>query len=193
MIKKQQTQIDGIQTLNYSGIVSVKIYRKDRLISTKTFHNKGRFPLFKFLCQCLGGLYADENKPSQIKLFNYTSGTSTLASDFNWESEADWKAGITEVSSYITLDATPVIKSTEDEENQQYKITFHFRIPDAYIAGQQINLIGLYGNNAVDPRKDALAYYKFTDENGAWAPLDFSGATGNFTVIIDWTIILQNA
>ncbi len=197
--KKKQTKtkevqkVEGTQNINYSGKVTVSILRNNKTISSKTYCNMGRAPLFKFLCNCLAGKYYDTLRPCKIKLFNFTN-TQVSPSNFNWEN-VDFDTYMEQVSPYITFDATPIIKgvNTDDDPTtiDKYQVTYHFRVPDAYLVRGQINIVALYSNDATG-QKDAVAYYKLA-ENNEWAPIDFTNATGNFSLVIDWTLLLKNA
>lgn len=189
---KEIKKVEGSQNIGYSGKVTVSILRNNKPISSKTYCNTGRAPLFKFLCSCLAGTYRDSTKPCKIKLFNYT-GTSA-PSAFNWET-ADFASYMEQISPYITFDAAPVVKGINADNDtttiDKYQVTYHFRIPDAYLVKGQVNVIALYSNDA-NSQQEAVAYYKLA-ENNTWTPIDFTNATGNFSLVIDWTLVLKNA
>ena len=70
--KSQVAEVSNKQSFSYEGSVKMQIQRNGKIVSTKTFKNSGRMPLFKFLCNCLAGVYSEQSRPVKLKLFNYT-------------------------------------------------------------------------------------------------------------------------
>lgn len=67
----------GEQNIGYQGMVSVKIQRGNRIISSKTYHNSGMPSLFRFLANCLAGSVSANGRPVKIKLFEFPQGMLT--------------------------------------------------------------------------------------------------------------------
>lgn len=179
--------------IDYSGHVEVKLLRDRKVISSYKYHNKGRGKLFKFLCNALAGNYIERERPCQIKLFYYqkadTTDTNTkvLPNNFNWEELGD--NDLTAASTFINYDTAPVL--IKDENN--YKVTYHFRIPFTQICNSSIYIVGLYPINVISDKDDASAYYLFIDtENNNWKPINIKDSAGNFSLVIDWTLMLEN-
>jgi hypothetical protein len=95
----------------------------------------------------------------------------------------------------IKYEATPLIKYVEAETTangemipEHYETTFHFRVPFSMISGEYVHMVGIYPTNAMS-NAQASAYYLFTEDKADgtryWAPLDLSGITGNFSIILD--------
>ena len=179
--------------IDYSGHVEVKLLRDRKIISSYKYHNNGRGKLFKFLCNALAGNYIERERPCQIRLFYYQNADianpdiNVAPSDFNWETLGD--NDLTVASSFINYDTTPVL--IRDSENDKYKVVYHFRIPFTQICNSTIHIVGLYPINAISNRDDASAYYLFAEDN-TWKPIDVPDSVGNFSIVIDWTLELEN-
>lgn len=57
-----------------------------------------------------------------------------------------------------------------------------------------IHMVGFYPNNTFPGNEiDASAYYLFVNDDGdKWAPIELENVTGNFSIIIDWTMAVMN-
>ena len=185
--KNQVAEVSNKQSFSYEGSVKMQIQRNGKTISTKTFKNSGRMPLFKFLCNCLAGVYSEQSRPVKLKLFNYTGTRQPQL--FEWDSEEIWQE-LEVASPFVNYTSSPVVK--EDAENGNYSATYHFKINDTYISGNRVNVIAIYGSNAVDQKLEACAYFVLKNEAGAWEPIDFSASRGNFSVIFEWTMKISN-
>lgn len=202
------TTIGGSQYINYQGNISVSIVKNNKVLQTKKFHNSGMPKLFEFLAKALGGNTSEYLRPVKIKLFRYPGADTTgglTPTNFNWE--VAWNEGEqspTAVSPYIWYNATPVIKKTAKTntsgisattyaEDYQYEVTFHFTVPAAYISEDTIHIVGFYPNSATNDIEDVSAYYLFTKDDGKlWDPIAISKISGNFSIFIDWTLIISN-
>ena len=180
--------------IGYSGRVEVKLLRDRKLISSYKYHNKGRGKLFKFLCNALAGNYIERERPCQVKLFYCKKADATDQNEkvdpkaFNWDAPDN---ELTAASSFVSYDAAPVL--VKDDENDKYKITYHFRIPFTKICNKVIHIVGLYPANVISDKEDASAYYLFADaKENAWKPIIVPDLAGNFSLVIDWTLELEN-
>lgn len=196
--KKKTTDVKVVkkQPLNYAGSATIKILRGNKTISSKTFHNAGRIPLFKFLCNCLGGTYSEQLRPCKIKLFNYV-GTAT-PNTIDWEADATWN-WISEASSFVTYDAGPVVKLVQEVTSgdevipSHWETTYHFKVNSSYISQSAVNIIAIYGNNGANSKADASAYFLLKQTGAdAWDPITFESANNNFSVVIEWTMTFDN-
>ena len=210
-----KTQIDGTQDISYAGKVSIKVQRGNKTILTKQYHNNGMPDLFKFLCQALAGTYNDELRPCKIKLFCYDEANSNQEN--TQPSQFDWQEVFTETSligsdtskprnasPFVLYDTTPVvtkreIKGVNGNFKTSYETTFHFRIPGSLITTDLVHMIGLYSNYVyAGLEKEACAYYLLTERDSEnklyWAPLNLGEdkVSGNFSLIIDWTMSVTN-
>jgi hypothetical protein len=50
----------------------------EKTLSTRKFDNSGMPNLFKFLCNCLAGNYAEKMRPCKVKLFSYIKATDPI-------------------------------------------------------------------------------------------------------------------
>jgi len=210
-------QAKGEQLIGYQGHVTVSIQHGNRTIMTKTYHNSGMPNLFKFLAMALAGDNTNNLRPVKIKMFKYPGATwdttdgGQTAKGFSWtkawtntsDKSPTKKLKPVQVSPFVLYDTAPIVTKVENtfnttggnteltEDDYHYETTLHFRIPFSYISDTTIHLIGLYPNNATDNQRDVSAYYLFADD-GTWDPLLLDDASGNYSIIIKWTMILTN-
>lgn len=188
-VKQEETVVQGAQTINYQGSISLSINKGKKVLLKKKYHNKGMPNLFKFLANCLAGNYSGNLRPNKIKLF-YNPDTSTSPSNWDWNTA--WGDNTTKpkaVSPYILFDATPVVETKENA----CQVTLHFRVPFSYISGDKINIVALYQSDASDDQSQVAAYYLLTDENNTWdGGIDLSEVSTNYSLIIEWTLIVAN-
>lgn len=174
-----------VQNLAYQGFIQVHVMHGDKIISSKQYHNKGLSPLFKYICYALAGSYYSDLRPCKIKLFKcpYTGNEeiNSNPSTFNWVNMRDT---LSEASPYIVYDATPVVKTTESG----YSTTFRFKIPFWWLYLKKFDVIGMYTDN-----NEACAYYLFTkEENTKWETQELEDTTGNYSLIVEWTMEVSN-
>lgn len=197
--KAKTAEMNSKQSLSYEGKVTVKIQRSGKTISSKTYHNSGRLPLFKFLCNCLAGVYSEQNRPAKIKLFNYdyASAGKYDPAQFNWDNDINDAEVVTP---FVTYTSSPVIKeeiaTPDGTKENAYNVTYHFKINDTYISGEEINVIAIYGTNVVDQKNDACAYFvlkkkKDGSSDEEWDPIRIQ-TTGSYSIIIEWTMKVSN-
>lgn len=189
VVQQEETVIQGTQSINYQGSISLSINNGKKVLMRKKYHNSGMPNLFRYLANCLAGNNSDNLRPVKIKLF-YSKDTDTPPNAFNW-ANAWATTSLTAVSPYILFDSTPYIKHTTDDESAEYVITFHFRVPFSYISGDTIHLIGLFTSDATDDKQDVSAYYLLS-ENDEWSPIDLSSASTNYSLIIEWSLKISN-
>jgi hypothetical protein len=78
-IKETTTvSLNGEQSISYAGRVNIKIQKGNKTLSTRKFDNSGMPNLFKFLCNCLAGNYAEKMRPCKVKLFSYIKATDPI-------------------------------------------------------------------------------------------------------------------
>ena len=189
-VKKVANIIDN--SVNYQGIVQVKLVHGDKVLSMQQYHNKGREDLFRFLALCLAGNTAEQLRPTKIKLFNLAEtylAEHTNPSQFNWEDACAANPGMIEATPYVTYSAAPVVEKKENS----YEVTLHFTIPAAYISQNTVYVLGLYPNNASAIDKSAAYYLCVEDVQGekVWKPLD-TNVAANLSLLLDWTLSISN-
>ena len=208
MVNKIETEttLSGKQYLGYEGKILVKVVKNNKTLITREYHNSGMPKLFEFLAKCLGGTRSEFLRPVKIKLFKYAAADEANADrpdQFRWEEAWNLaEEGPEQVSPFIMYNATPVIRRTIAEEAEtnytisgedyQYEVTLHFSVPSSYMSEDVIHLVGLYPNNAIDNKDDVSAYYLFTDADNNWSPLELSQVGGNFSIFIEWTLVVSN-
>jgi hypothetical protein len=90
------------------------------------------------------------------------------------------------VSPYVVYDAAPVIKSL----GTQCTTTFRFKIPFNWLYAKKFNVLGLFTEN-----NTACAYYLFTKESDGtktWDTQELTDITGNYSLIVEWTMEVSN-
>ena len=62
----------ALNTLNYTGVVTLSRYTGQKKVKLAQIHNTGGLPLFNFLANCLTGDFASakDEYPTKIKLVN---------------------------------------------------------------------------------------------------------------------------
>lgn len=201
--KIKQPAIKGIQTVNYSGKVKVSIKRGNRTIITKQYHNSGLPNLFRFLALALSGNYADQIKPCKLKLFGLKTGfidSENPPATFTWTTNfsATGSNILEDLSPFISYDTVPLVeqKINNNKDLSYFDVTFHFRIPSTLIGGEKIYAVGLFPNNIINGNEiNAAAYYLFTkteNNNQSWDPIIPDTNSGDFNLVIDWTLSLKN-
>ena len=179
---------------NYTGTVTVSSYLGDRLIQTQTKHNAGLPKLFSFIANCLEGAWtvAKDSRPCKLALLKSEDGE-----DFN-KLNADGTANTncstpTTKPDYWSINyavATPIMYDTavvSTSNNLTSSITYHFRVPFlSLVGGSAIKKLMLLPAIASSYAQDACAYYVLNE------PIEVPTASGNFTVIVDWTLTFTN-
>jgi len=202
----------GVQSFGYQGKVKVSLCRGNQILSTKEYHNNGMPDLFKFLANALAGNYLSFLRPVKIKLFKFPHAETTATdpdhltvSNFKWANCWGAESGYVDkppvgITPYILYDVAPVVKKVLNEgvlaptsDDYHYETTFHFRIPFSYISDTTAHAVGFFPNEAVDDATEVSAYYLFTNAEGTdWDPLLIPESTGNFSIIIEWTMSISN-
>jgi len=176
IIEKHSKSADS---LKYSGDISLKILDGDRVLSEQKYHNHGCQKLFNFITDCLTGNFAaaKSSRPCRIVLFEM--GSHEEKGVFNaryWNDD-------TKVSTKVFYDSAVVPGSSNSST-----ITYHFRIPFlCLVSGAQVAKVGLYPDVITSLSNDICAYY-YLD-----TPFEVPDHGGNFTVVIDWKLTIQNA
>ena len=197
---KGQIITQGSQGIGYQGKISIKIMRRNKVVKTLHYHNKGLLQLFKFIGYALAGTPIENLRPCKIKLYTF-QGKAPKLSSFNWKSSFSGESGAVipeDVSPFIIYDTTPTVKAIPENVLGQVdscEVTYHFRIPFSLISSNEIYMVGLYGQNTYSSNNgEACAYFLYTNDAGTdWDPLTLSDVTGNYSLIIDWTLTIMNS
>lgn len=177
-------------SLAYQGKVKFQILHGNKVISTKNYSNSGLPDLFKYISYALMGTFYSELRPCKVVLFDCkftaTGEKYEKPTSFIWET-AYKNNELDEVSPYIVYDATPVTTSAADS----CSTTFRFKIPFNWLYKKTFNVIGLFTEN-----NSPCAYYLCTTEdssgNKQWAVEELPDITGNYSIIVEWTMEVSN-
>lgn len=169
--------------LGYEGKVTLTLKSNNRVLSSKTYKNKGTAKLFKFLGYCLIGAYEEASSylPNKILLLHNTSKGAT-------------STAVEQRSAWQPLSQTPTIIS--DGSDAQVKVTYSFEVPKAalYSSGTTVgnfNQVALYSVDANDIT-DFSAFYYLTDTSGELESIDLQDWSATTVLLIEWELILSN-
>ena len=188
-------------SLNYTGKVSVKFCKGNKVLKSKTYSNNGCGPLFKFIAQCLQGEYrqAEKLRPNKIKLFSNTSEEVKLS----------WNETTKAVTGFVTSNSPADIDVIKNgSEIIGYKTILHFLVPAVYVDSSKFNddkqkfgitQLCLYSTKETDDAK-CSAYFLFTnketDDAGneveVWDGLSTNDTDENVNLLIDWEMSIKN-
>lgn len=164
----------AINTLSYSGIVTLS--RTDGIKKTKIaqMHNEGKNPLFAFLADCLIGDFYHTKRPAKIKLLKRelsTGENSVTIEDY------------VDITGSIHLLTQPIA----EHDASRSLVRYSFIIPRDYIEGldDMTDLwLGLYtlGTSDSDTADFAACCEVDIDKN------DIAGAS----LAVDWELIISN-
>lgn len=187
----KQTTVDSIQ---YTGNITVIIKQHNKIISKQTYHNQGGAALFNFLSNCIiSDNYKIADAPRFIKLFTFLDNTVN---------EISTESGI--ITESIPLCASVYYNASDiildDNSASAY---LHFTIPCSAIDNSgdgaggngtvKIYQAGLYSANYA--RNEHKTFYSaaFNFLNGGqWAPVAVSSANGDYNIFIDWKLSFNN-
>lgn len=165
----------AINTLGYTGIVTLSQYIGNKKIKIAQMHNSGGNPLFNFLSDCLVGDFdvAALSRPTKIMLLkgseekDDTNGTVSMRYE--------------KASTFMFLRTKP-----EKVYNKSKGIVrYSFQVSKDFLANNTFNYIGLYNNSASEQDLDKFA---------AICPVDLPTSTlsSSAILIVDWELIISN-
>jgi hypothetical protein len=157
----------AINTVGYTGIVTLSQYTKGKRFIVAQTHNAGGKPLFNFLADCLAGDFniAKLDWPTKILLLNVDDGVISKASN----------------TRFIHLLSNPEKVYSDSEGIVRYS----FIIPQTIFAGTSFNAIGLY--------PDSATLNDFNDY-AALCKIDTSKANISISsvLVLDWELHISN-
>jgi hypothetical protein len=159
-----------INTLSYTGIVTLSQYIGNKKIEIAQVHNEGGNPLFSFFSDCLIGDFesARINRPIKIMLLKRISGE---VSD-DYESKSD----------YIHL-TTPAEKVYDDSLTEGI-VRYSFIVTRDKLENTDFNCIGLYsGSTKLEDFRDYAAICSVGD-------MIISPSSA---LLIDWKLYISNS
>lgn len=205
-----------VNSVSYTGVISVSLQKGKKTYFTKQYRNKGRWPLFYFLNCCLRGDYgvADLYRPKYINAFgdaswedkdepNITDEEGSIVSIDQYFTEAYRKT----VSSYPYLSLPDIETEIEDKNIGSSMITYKFNIPFSQISNiHHINAFALYAEpvrtgtsgtarNAID---NPCAFFFILDEEthkviDLMKGLDDQDLGDEYNLYIQWTLSISNS
>lgn len=189
MTNKVEKTSNNVSALKYSGDICVKILDNERVLETRNYHNTGCTKLFDFLADCLTGNFtgAKDKRPCRIVLFeNDLDHPTYILEDGKNKFQINSFNESCRVSTKVFYDSTPAPQISDGKAS----ITYHFRIPFLCLTGgKKVTKLGLFTNLiSYGYQNDLCAYYILDDEEAIAIP----EAGGNFTIIIDWKLSIQN-
>lgn len=171
----------AINTLGYTGIVTLSQYNGSKKIQLAQIHNTGGASLFTFLANCLIGdfTYAKTNWPTKIKILE------RVALD---ESATEKRYDYYSASGFIFLRTTPEIIQNNLNE---CRVRYSFMVPRDLL--ENVNSsgdfgLGLYTHSASESSPEDFAAYcsLSNDLNVSMSEL----ATAS--LLVDWELVIAN-
>ena len=167
----------AINTLNYTGIVTLSQYVENKKITLAQVHNTGGTSLFNFLANCLAGhfQYTRVNWPTKIKLLTrYGDNNSYTYSS---------------VSGFIFLRTAPEVI---EKDTRECRVRYSFMIPRDLLENitdfGHLGL-GLYTHGTAENEPENFAAFC---ELGPDLKLDKSELI-SASLLVDWDIVIANA
>jgi len=180
----EKTEAGAATGLGYSGKVTIRVVKGNKVIATQTNHNSGGSRLFEFFAKCLVGDYTSAQFmcPTQILLAHYSGTVAEAKLDpLNPSKCEKATARIIRQRAQSSTDGT--VK----------KATLYFRVTGQMftnIPADGVNELILYDEQASD--NDYSAVYLITNPSAPteWDPV---AVTSNTTWYIDWELSVGNA
>lgn len=164
----------AINSLGYTGIVTLSQYSNNKKIVLKQVHNSGSNPLFNFFANCLLGDFetAKLELPTKIKLLYAEKDDNT-----------DEITKLESASGFIYLLNKPERLYTESYIASS-SICYSFIIPRDIVERSNFNSIGLYPDAAAEEDVDNHAAICMVD--------GVSGMSTSAVLVVDWELIITN-
>ena len=164
----EQTHVSSNAAIQYSAAVTISVQRNNKIVSTKTFHNNGHYPLFLFLAKCLTGRYNEVSNwtPRFIQLFH----GGNKGDDFERVNlPVVFTTAMARSPKRVYGSSPSTAWNYSYDDNVDYATaSFEFIIPFSYINTiDDVNVIALYCNNFstdVDIDKPSC-YFALTKKN----------------------------
>lgn len=169
----------AINTLSYTGIVTLSRYNGSKKIKIAQIHNEGGYPLFNFLSDCLIGDFeiAKLNRPIKIMLLDRTANSGG-----SYE--------YTEKSGFIFAYSTPEKVYDNEKTGAKSTVRYSFRIPRDLLEGTTFNSIGLYTNSASTAENWAAVVV--LDEEDRATVTSVSNSSVASALVLDWELNFYN-
>lgn len=195
MNKKEK---ESTTTIIYEGAVSVDIVSNKGKIKvfSKTYHNQGKLPMFKFITLCLTGAYtgAEPLRPKYLNVFSAGTKGDNVPNDEAIMSDK-LNTDNRRISVPIFYEGTP--KHLPEANKKASKTLFKFTIPLTQLSDiKDINLFTLSGTENKETINDPSAYFVLTETKdnitvlGNLVPEGID-ASKDYTIFIQWEITIK--
>ena len=183
---------EATNSIQYKGTINITVKKGNRIITKKTYHNKGTRYLFEYLCNCLTTDYPNTNKaPVAIRFYNNTEAAQDVTN-----------AAINENSIPLS-DYIYYARREVTTENDNYNAHLEFTISCSYIKSSgggasgfvDINQIGLYSAEHADSSGSDTnkIVFNFADSSGEWEPITVHAQSGDYNIFVDWILSFGNS
>ena len=168
MINEKNLKGTTINTVEYTGIVTLSQYIKGKKVVISKIHNEGGKALFDFLTDCLLGDFdlAKVDRPTKIMLLDTAGGVITKANN----------------TGFVSLLSNPV----KVYDANMGIIRYSFHITQDLFAGTSFDAIGLYPNSATELDLDRYAAKCNIEDS------DLEGLSVSSVLVLDWELRLAN-
>ena len=171
---------NAINTLTYTGIVTLSQYLGGKKVKVAQVHNTGGNPLFNFLADCLIGDFtiANISRPTKVMLLIKTTETPEVGNTA--------AISYTRKSGFIYLLSRP----EKVYAAESTKVRYSFIIPKEYFtsipseSSKELGL-GLYTDDATDSNLEKFAAFCSLKN-----VKNLNSATNN--LVVDWDLIISN-
>jgi len=202
-------------SFNYNGEITVSLIKNNKVYKSKTYHNNGRWPLFKFFSECLAGNFKNAlpYRPQYLVLFSAADKgqlVPVIGDNPGEKSIAEYTVDGNRMSAgLIQVVENPKINVTENKIGSS-DINLHFEIPFSYLVlkpniggvtkWKPINLLTLYCANYTPSNSENLsqpstfAFISQVDNTlgDLLGDLNIESDQSNYSLKIDWKLAITN-
>lgn len=190
--------MENNSTFTYHGRVTLTIKDGNKIIKQIELVNHGAEPLFRFFSYCLAAKYSDAEplRPFKIKLFynpQFDQGTEAEVAPEDYAPETVINDNVVVSSPFIYLNKPASV----NQAGENWSTYLHFVIPYAYITGNKVNQICLYGlsTSDTDNEKYSAVYYiqKLNNKNKAvHDTIEVEQNKDTYSLIVEWQLAVSN-
>lgn len=187
--------------ITYEGKVRVSVLKGKKTLSTKTYKNNGRWPLFSCIASCIAGDTSAiaSNRPKFVSVYSVGDEGGAAPTD---SFSSLISRGVPRLSMSKVMYASDPILSISDTTPEavegEASISFKFLIPysqlDLSVSSQGVNMFVLY-NKADADASNAMAYVILVDKGTGLLDTAVPAATrdkSSFSLLIQWTMTITN-
>ena len=204
--------------IKYKGEIKISIMRRSEVLYEKTFHNKGRKPLFRHLANCLKGDYisAEKDRPLILNIFSVPfdktyedegqKGYNPELDKSNFKisnyTKTDYLANSV-ISTFLKSPEITYTNSNDDISGVEYVFSIPFTSlttfdnnngwSDYYIA--PLNLVALYSKSNYENLEDPSAYFFVANDKDyliSLLPKELTSSVGDYSLLVKWRLTISN-